>query len=135
MRLDRLVLISLLVFLAASAVSGESAIFKDLNPGEALALIQENKDNPNFLILDIRTPEEYAEGHLAGAVDLDFYAETFRESLAKLDRAGRYLVYCRSGARTKKAMEIMVELGFQEIYILAGGLNSWLAAGLPVVKG
>ena len=134
MRFSGRLLICFLILCAASAVGQDLPIFKDLNSGEALALIQENKDNPRFLILDIRTPEEYAEERLAGAVNLDFYAETFRDSLSKLDMAGRYLVYCRSGARTRKAMEIMEELGFQEVYILAGGLNSWLAAGMPVTR-
>jgi len=134
MRLDRPVLICLLVFLAASVVGGQSPIFKDLNPGEAFALMQENKDDPNFLIVDVRTPEEYAEERLTGAVNLNFYADTFRESLSKLDRTGKYLVYCRSGARSRKAVESMKELGFREAYNLMGGINAWLAAGLPVVK-
>lgn len=130
-----------LVLLAALA--GGCAGYQDAEPGEqvvttaapsmAYALIQENEDNPDFVILDVRTPEEYAEGHLAGSVLLDFYAADFEEKLAGLDRDKIYLVYCRSGNRSGQAADLMEEMGFLEVYDM-GGINQWTAEGLPAVK-
>ncbi len=84
-------------------------------------------------MLDVRTPEEFASGHLAGAVNLDFYAPSFADDLAALDREAPYLLYCRSGNRSGQAREMMRSLGFAEVHEIAGGINAWVEAGLPVV--
>jgi len=82
----------------------------------------------------VRTPEEFAGGHIADAINIDSYASTFRDELSKLDRNKTYLIYCHSGARSGEALDIMEELDFQEAYSISGGITAWQAAGLPVAK-
>jgi len=109
-------------------------INKDLNSDEAYALIQDNRDNENFVILDVRTLEEYADGHIAKAINLDYNSETFRDELGKLDKSKTYLVYCRSGRRSAGARDMMKELSFKTVYHMTGGILEWEAAGLPLVR-
>ncbi len=101
---------------------------------EAQTLIQDNRSNPDFVILDVRTPEEFADGHIEGAVNTDFYEGTFRNELDALDKNKTYLVFCRSGNRSQSTIDIMEELGFINIYHMTGGMIEWGAEGLPVVK-
>ena len=107
-------------------------IIENINPEEAYDLIQENKDNPDFMILDVRTPGEFASEHIENAINLNYYSETFRDDLDKLDRGKTYVIYCRSGGRSGNALNIMEELGFMEVYNIVGGISSWKAKGLPV---
>jgi rhodanese-related sulfurtransferase len=88
----------------------------------------------DFTIIDVRTADEYAAGHIQGALNRDYYAQTFKEDLAKFDRNSVYLVYCRTGVRSAAARDIMQELGFTHIYNMTGGINEWTAQGFPVVK-
>jgi rhodanese-related sulfurtransferase len=88
------------------------------------------EDAPDGLVvLDIRTPEEFAAGHIAGAVNVDYYEASFRDQLDALDKDVPYVMYCRSGSRSSDARGIMEELGFQEVYELDGGVLSWDQAG------
>jgi len=108
-------------------------IIETITPQEASTLIQDNKDNPDFVILDVRTPKEFAEEHIENAINIDYHSETFWDELNKLDKDKTYLIYCRSGARSAKALNIMEELNFREVYNL-GGIIAWKAEGLPTVK-
>lgn len=90
-------------------------------------------DDPAITVIDLRTPEEFAEGHLAGATMIDFYADDFRDRLADLDPDESYLIYCRSGNRSGQTREIMAELGFGDVVDVDGGIVAWSGAGLPVV--
>jgi rhodanese-related sulfurtransferase len=112
---------------------GEQAI-TTVSPSMAYALIQENEGNPDFVILDVRTPEEYAEGYLDGAILLDFYAADFEDELDKLDKNKRYVVYCRSGNRSGQSVDIMEDLDFMEVYDVDGGILRWEAEGFPTAK-
>ena len=89
---------------------------RDITVTGAYDQIQGNLKNPNFVIIDVRTPSEYGEGHLQSAINIDYYATTFREDIGKLDRGNTYLVYCRTGNSSKGAVEIMNELKFKDIY-------------------
>jgi len=86
-----------------------------------------------LVVLDVRTPEEFAEGHLDGAVMIDFYADDFGEQIAELDPSVPYLIYCRSGNRSGQTRAMMEDLGFSEVSDVDGGIQAWSAAGLPVV--
>jgi rhodanese-related sulfurtransferase len=79
----------------------------------------------NVQILDVRTPEELSEGKIEGSINMNFYDGNFRDQVAKLDKAVPVYVYCRSGARSQKAMEIMRELGFTVVYELQGGYMNY----------
>ena len=106
----------------------------DVTTTKADNLIQENAGNPDFIVIDVRTPEEYASGYIDAAINIDYYAADFREQLAALDKDKTYLIYCRTGRRSADARDIMAELGFREIYNMSGGIVSWEAEGLPVVR-
>jgi rhodanese-related sulfurtransferase len=79
---------------------------------------------PNMTIVDIRTPEEYASGHIDKAINIDFYASDFKDQLEKLNKSEAYSIYCRSGSRSGKALGIMKDLGFTDVADLQGGYSS-----------
>lgn len=108
--------------------------FKDVSVDSAYSMIQRNIDNPNFVVLDVRTPGEFDSGHIENAILIDFRAEDFRQNLGDLDKSKTYLVHCRSGNRSGQALKIMQEFGFQSVYHINKGLRDWQEKGLPVVK-
>jgi len=109
-------------------------IIENITPEEAYILIQENKDNPNFVILDVRTPEEFLDEYIENAVNLDYYSDTFRNDLDKLDKNKTYLIYCRSGRRSENTLNIMEELDFREVYNMLSGIIKWKSEGLLTTK-
>lgn len=96
------------------------------------AAIAENPPD-DLVVLDVRTPEEFAEGHLEGAVMLDFYEADFAERLAELDPDVPYLLYCRSGNRSGQTATLMADLGFNDVADVDGGILAWNEAELPTV--
>lgn len=85
-------------------------------------------------LIDVRTQGEYAEGHIAGATNIDIYSETFESEISNLDKNTPVYVYCRSGGRSGKAMSIMKAMGFVEVYNLDGGMNAWQSSNQAVEK-
>lgn len=110
-------------------VKAEQAI--ELVKKEASKTATDPKKEP-LTVLDVRTPEEYAKGHIDGATNIDFNEDGFKEALAKLDRSKPYLVHCAAGGRSSKTRELMKSLGFKNIFHLEGGLNAWQKAGGPL---
>ena len=100
----------------------------------AFKLINDNKNNSNFVIIDVRTPDEYKRGHIEGSKLINFYSDNFKDNLAKLDRNKKYLVYCRSGSRSSRAVKFMSQLQFEQVYNLNGGIIDWKNAQLPLKK-
>ncbi len=90
--------------------------------------------SPGVTIVDVRTPEEFAEGHLDGAVNYNVQGAEFADQIATLDPAGTYAVYCRSGNRSQAAVAAMAQAGIPGIYELESGIVGWQEAGLPVVQ-
>ncbi len=76
-------------------------------------------------LVDVRTPQEFAEGHLQNALNVNYNANDFAEQIAKLDKTKAVYVYCRSGGRSGSAVRQMQEMGFKEIYNMDGGILSW----------
>jgi len=107
---------------------------KDVTAEKAFNLIQENKSNPNFIIVDVRTPQEFAEGHIENAINIDFRSDAFKGEIGNLDRTTKYLLYCRSGNRSRGALSVMTELGFKEVNHLSAGIIGWAEADYPVTK-
>lgn len=89
-----------------------------------IATFGEKLDSGEYVVIDVRTPEEYAQGKVPDSINVDFYADDFREQLDKLNKKNKYLIYCNSGNRTGQTMDIMMDLGFSEVYELAGGIES-----------
>jgi len=88
-----------------------------------------------YTLIDIRTEEEYASGHISGAAQIDFYqTQEFSAYLDSLDKSKEYLIYCRSGNRSGQALNIMQDKGFSDASDLAGGISAWIGAGLPIEK-
>jgi phage shock protein E len=105
--------------------------FATITPDDAAAVLADAPDD--LVILDVRTPEEFAEGHIDGAVLVDFYDADFADQLAALDPDLPYLVYCRSGNRSGQTLPLMQQLGFGSAVDVGGGILAWADAGLPVV--
>ena len=86
-----------------------------------------------YLLVDVRTAEEFSEGHIKGAINIDYLAENFSIEIQELELESPVLLYCRSGNRSSKAMKIMNELGFKEVYNLEGGIKGWISSNNPVI--
>ncbi len=82
-------------------------------------------EEPNAIILDVRTPEEFQEGHIENAILINFFDDNFEEQVALLDKNKPVLIYCRSGNRSNKAGKILADLGFTEIYDITEGYVGW----------
>ncbi len=119
---------------APASSSASQPRFVTISPDKAHTLIQQHKDDPNFVILDVRTPQEFQSGHIQGAINIDFYAPDFPQQLDKLDKSKVYVLYCRSGNRSSKTVPLMKKLGFQTVYEIQGGIKAWSARGLPLVR-
>ena len=95
-------------------------------------MMGKNKDNQSFIIIDARTPQEFANEYIENAVNIDYYSEEFQNELNELDKEKTYLIYCLSGNRSGRALAIMKELGFREVYNMLGGIIQWKAEGYPL---
>ena len=106
----------------------EGAIAEDVNVEEF------SKRLEGAQLLDVRTPDEWNEGIIEGAIMANFYEDDFESQLAKLDKEKPVAVYCKSGGRSGQTMERMHELGFKEVYNLEGGIGAWNNAKKPTVS-
>ena len=104
---------------------------RNLTAPETAKLLSTEK---NLKILDVRTPEEFVSGHLAGATNLDFHGEGFKSKVAALDPAHPWLIYCASGGRSARARDYLKGLHLFTIYHLDGGVYAWRQAGLPLER-
>ena len=87
---------------------------------------------PGITVVDVRTPAEYASGHIQGATNINWEGD-FQSGIANLDKTKTYAVYCHSGNRSAQATQAMADAGFTHIYNLDGGILNWIAAGYPLV--
>ncbi|MCB0997352.1 MAG: redoxin domain-containing protein [Acidimicrobiales bacterium] len=115
---------------SAAAATDEPGV-QLVSPEDAAAVIEAAP--AGLVVLDIRTPEEYDEVHLADATLVDFYEDDFADRIGELDRDLPYVLYCNSGNRSADAAQLMRDLEFSEVYEVDGGIQGWLGAGLPVV--
>ncbi len=102
---------------------------KNLSPSEFLNGIQQD---PDAVVIDVRTPEEFVEKRIHGALNIDIYAPGFQSEIDKLDRSKSYFVYCRSGSRSFHAGLYMAQQGFSSVFNLDSGIIGWM---YPVEKG
>ena len=114
---------------AAPAAASAPALGAELDPAGFAAAMK----RPGTVVLDVRTPAEFADGHLKNAVNIDVSAPDFATRVAALDKSEPYAVYCRSGNRSAAALEVMKGQGFTNAYHLAGGIGAWQSAGGEVV--
>ncbi|KAA3625012.1 MAG: T9SS C-terminal target domain-containing protein [Bacteroidetes bacterium] len=119
------------MFCALLSLTGKAQIFENLSVTACDSVINANYYNPEFVILDVRTPGEYNPQHLEDAININFYDADFSDQLDLLNKEKKYLIHCKSGGRSSLTMNIMDTLGFQEVYNMVGGILSWNAAALP----
>ena len=130
-------------FLAGNAISSKSSKngtpqvqgvtqqVSSLAPSQFNELLQTN----NYVLLDIRTADEYTAGHIKSSKQIDYYqTQAFSDYLDTLDKKGKYLIYCRTGKRSSAALQIMQSKGFENTTELSGGYSAWTTAGLPITK-
>ena len=104
---------------------------------EAISTVQDLKKrldtkNPSDVLLDVRTPEEFSDGHIQGAINLDMQNPNFNSQIQKLDKTKTYLVFCRSGNRALTASQEMSKIGLKTVYS-KGGIVDWQSAGFETI--
>ena len=129
-----LVFIWFVLVVAALGDDQDSTRVIAVSAKEAADLINEHNGDDKFAILDIRTPGEFQSGHLAKSIPIDFYSPTFADKLNLLDKTKTYLVYCRTGNRSTKSLQLFKKLKFQKVYHMTSGISDWKSKGFAVVK-
>src|SRR3989339_145903 len=136
LKFTKVIMLGIIMFIAACADKTARTTVPEKTP-EISMLTAVNfreaikKNDANSVLLDIRTPEEYSQGHIKGSRNIDFYSADFKDQLSVLDKSKTYLIYCRSGNRTRAATAIMRELGFNKIIVLENGIIDWSGNNLP----
>ena len=87
----------------------------------------------DFILVDVRTIEEYESGHIQNAVNFDFYSESFQKEILSFDKNSSIILYCRTQNRSTKTANYLKENGYKEITVLAGGITSWVKNGNDLV--
>ena len=87
----------------------------------------------DYILVDVRTAEEYESGHIQDAVNFDFYSESFQNDILTLDKSSSIILYCRTQNRSTKTANYLKESGYNEITVIAGGITSWVKNGNDLV--
>ncbi|MDP1621045.1 MAG: T9SS type A sorting domain-containing protein [Bacteroidales bacterium] len=132
------ILASLVLFCSASAAG--SALNNDTLLVHYTAIrcdsvIQANATNPDFAVMDVRTPAEYIPDHLAKAINRNFYDPNFSNLISLLPRHKMYVIHCASGVRSGNTFNLMVSQGFTKVVNMLGGIAAWKNAALPTTQG
>ena len=123
--------LAVVVFATISCVNlliGQQLAYKTISASDARTMMQ---SSANLMVVDVRAPEEYAQGHLEGAVNIPLSDLPLR--ISSLDPTRPILVYCRTGHRSAQASTILVNAGFLQVYNMDGGITAWLNSGYPIV--
>ncbi len=104
---------------------------KNVTISEAEKLI---KSDPKVVVIDVRTPEEFKTGHIAGARNIDFNGNDFEKQIAALDKSKTYVVHCAAGGRSAQACKIIEQVKLPSVYHMNEGFKAWEKAGKPVEK-
>lgn len=126
-------IVLLFTFGTAEAKSDETQvnIYNRFTALQCDSLVKTNEINPNFVILDVRTPSEWGNYHLNGSINHSTGSATFDAELSTLPKHKIYLLHCQSGSRSAGAFSKMKNLGFAEVYEMIGGISAWRNTGLP----
>ncbi len=131
-------LIAVMVLSGACAKGGgpesPGQVIEDISLEEAFTLMEDNRGSDNFTIIDLRSTEVYAGGHIDEAINLDYSSSDFSEALDGLDREGVYLIYSHDDDVSGQVLNAMTGLGFTEVYNMLGGMEHWEEIGLPQVQ-
>jgi phage shock protein E len=127
-----------LIFIISSAVMSSSCSqAQDKSQAEKKTIsvdsVKSSINKEGIVILDVRTPEEFSEGHVEGAVNLNYRNPEFSSQLDSLDKSKKYEVYCRTGNRSGESVKLLKAKGFDAI-VVDGGFVEWESHGFPVIK-
>lgn len=106
----------------------QQLVYKTISVSDARAMMQSSS---NVLVIDVRTPEEYVQGHLKGAINIPL--SDLPPRIEALEQNRPILVYCQTGYRSAQASSILVKAGFTKVYNLEGGIIAWINSGYPTV--
>jgi len=126
----------LMLLLGASVcmASADKVAIQSISAREFKVLLDRHQGDPDVVLLDVRTPKEFQDGHIDGAILLDYYSSDYVERLKALDREKTYLIYCRSGNRSGKSLAIFEKLGFRRAYHMETGVIGWSREKYPLVR-
>ena len=120
-----------LLFTGTSLFAEPASPPKNVSINEAEQLLE---TNPKVVVLDVRTPEEFKSGHIAGAKNIDFNSEDFEKQVAALDKNQTYVVHCAAGGRSAQACKVIEQVKLPSVYHMKEGFKAWEKAGKPVEK-
>lgn len=115
--------------LVLSGCSSNKGAIMNMSAKDFSAITQQS----GVVTLDVRTPGEFSQGHIQGAMNIDVESPTFDSEIAKLDKTKTYAVYCHSGRRSGIATQAMAKMGFKHLYNLQNGLSDWMSQGMMTV--
>ncbi len=118
--------LSVFVFLllwvnSASTLFAEETVLKTISANDFFPALEQQRIESNGVLLDVRTPGEYADGNAPTSINIDFYASDFQSKISDLEKDETYFLYCRSGNRSGRTLKLMESLGFTHVYDLSGG--------------
>ena len=93
-----------------------------------------DKANDQILLIDVRTPGEFASGHIENSINIDYKSDDFKDLIGELDTNQEVYVYCKVGGRSGRSAKILEDMGFEKVYDLKGGIIAWEKEGLKTVK-
>jgi phage shock protein E len=129
MKLRSYIIIIIIIIAGFVILKPEQPQVEVVNQGVSQVTVSEFAtllESGEYQVIDLRTPEEIAEGKVTpDALEIDYFAEDFRDQLQTLDLNANYLVYCKAGGRSGKSLEIFQELGFINVKDLEGGITAW----------
>ncbi|MCY1722178.1 T9SS type A sorting domain-containing protein [Prolixibacteraceae bacterium Z1-6] len=126
-------IIIVLAFTYSQSIVSQN-IYERLYPDKCDSLIKVHSENPNFVILDVRTGSEWMTEHLEGSINRSTGDSDFQQRLALLPKHKIFLLHCQSGGRSAGAFAKMQDLEFTEVYEMIGGLNGWKNYNLPTTS-
>lgn len=127
----------MLMFVASPTIRAEDQKPADKPSVQKIDLDQfdQKRQEKDAIVLDVRTPKEYADGHVPGAVNVDIHDPQFDQKLATLDKSKTYLVHCAKGVRSAAAAKKMAAMGFTNLFDFHGGFTAWENAHKPIERG
>ena len=129
MKIKHLIPIVVLLFSSFTAMNAQNKI--EVNSKEVNTMLQKDK---KLIVLDVRTADEFKDGHIKGAINIDIKQPDALSKIDKLDHNAKYIVHCRTNHRSKIAVEHMVQSGFKTVYQMMDGSIGLFQNGLPTVK-
>ncbi len=123
----------LLAFITVSTIFTSCAQKRDKTVESITAKELHQKQN-GIVLIDVRTPEEFADGYIKNAKNINFYDDSFMNKINKLDKKQPVYIYCKKGGRSAKAAQKLKAAGFEKVYDLEGGISQWKDDNFELVK-